>query len=125
MTIDGLVFIADFDDTSAANPVLERIVIGSNRLQGKLTADMASFSGMYNPALIGGAGTPVSQSREAVSPSPVTFNFNSDASRTSDMGLFFVLTMEGSKAGLQVVAGYDEATVKTLSPSPDEWWDSP
>jgi hypothetical protein len=127
MTIDGLVFIADFDDTASANPVLERVVFGSNRLQGALTADMASFSGMYNDALTGGGGSPVSVSRAALNPNngSITFNFNSNASATSDMGLFFVLTMEGARAGLQVVAGYDETALKTISPSPNEWWDAP
>ncbi|GAB6093754.1 hypothetical protein JCM14469_00060 [Desulfatiferula olefinivorans] len=127
MTIDGLVFIADFDDTAAANPVLERVVFGSNRLQGALTADMSSFSGMYNDALTGGGGSPVSVSRTALNPNngAITFNFNSNASAAGDMGLFFVLTMEGARAGLQVVAGYDETALKTISPSPNEWWDAP
>lgn len=122
LTIDGLVMIADFDDTSVANPVLERIVIGSNRLQGLLSADMASYSGMYNDALVGGSGSPVT-GLDRSNLGQTTFTFDSDSSQTSDMGLFFILTMDGAKAGLQVVAGYDENTVTAMSPG--EWWDSP
>jgi hypothetical protein len=122
LVIDGLVFMADFDDLSSSDPTLERIVIGSNRLQGTLSADMASYSGMYNDALTSGGGSPVSALDRAAL-GATTFNFNSNGSQTSDMGLFFVLDLTGSTANFQVIAGYDESTLSTLTDGP--WWDSP
>jgi len=123
LTIDGLVFIADFDDTSATNPVLERIVIGSNRLQGTISANMLSYSGTYNPAIALSGGSPTVYDKANLG--QTTFNFNSDGSPTSNMGLFFILDLgqSGSTPGLKVVAGYDETEIK--SGSIGTWWDSP
>lgn len=129
LTADGFVFIADFDDISSARPVLNRIVIGSNRLQGSLTADMSSFSGIYNDSLIGGLGSPISVSRVALNKNKetTTFNFNSDGSQTSDMGLFFILNLgqDGATPGIQVVAGYDETPLHDPNFGTGSWWDSP
>jgi hypothetical protein len=122
LTVDGLLVIANFDDLEAADPSLERIVIGSNRLQGTLTADMLSYSGMYNPALTGGSGERVIVPARA-DLGTQTFNFNSDASQESDQGLFFILNMRGSRPSVQVVAGYDSKTLAKTSP--DVWWRSP
>jgi hypothetical protein len=123
LSIDGLVFRADFDDLSAPDPVLQRIVVGSNRLQGNLAAEFASFSGIYNDILTGGAGSPVS-GLSRTSLGNVTFNFNSNAVPDSDSrGLFFILNTSGSNIGIQVVAGYNEHNIPTTSPGP--WWNSP
>lgn len=124
LVIDGLVFRADFDNLSATDPVLERIVIGSNRLQGAITTTLASFSGMYNDALTGGLGSPVTgYRREDLGTAPITFNFNSNASSDSSMGLFFILNTTSTNFGIQVVAGYDEKTISTTFH--DQWWNSP
>lgn len=122
LTIDGLLFIANFDDLLAADPKLERIVIGSNRLQGTLTANMLSYSGMYNPSLTGGSGDPVTVPART-DLGTQTFNFNSNASQSSDQGLFFILNMRGSRPSVQVVSGYDSKTLTATSP--DVWWHSP
>lgn len=129
LTADGFVLLADFDEISAARPVLNRIVIGSNRLQGSLTADMSSFSGVYNDMLTGGLGSPVYGNRTALNPNKqtTTFNFNSDGSQTNDMGLFFILNLgnDGAAPGLQVVAGYDEKSLNDSNFSGTTWWNSP
>ncbi|VVS91740.1 hypothetical protein [Desulfoluna spongiiphila] len=125
MDIDGLVFMADFDGTTND---LQRVVIGSNRLQGDLTATFNSYSGTYNNALVGGNWEAVDTSRELVTepsvpgdPTPsTTFAFNSDGYADKDMGLYFIINMEGPQQGIQVVAGFDEQSL-----TPGQWWDKP
>lgn len=122
LTIDGIVFRADFDDLSKADPVLQRIVIGSNRLQGSIKADFASFSGMYNDILTGGSGSPVTGLDRTNIGTGITFNFNSNAG--TDTGLFFILNTSSSNFGIQVVAGYNENNIPNSTP-PGPWWNSP
>lgn len=124
LEIDGLIFMADFNNLASPTPVLERIVIGSNRLQGSITTTLASFSGMYNDALTGGLGSPVTGYRRN-DLGAVTFNFNSNASADSSMGLFFILNTSPTNFGIQVVAGYDEKTLSTSPAFKDQWWNSP
>lgn len=125
LSIDGLVFRADFDNLSAADPVLQRIVIGSNRLQGTLAAEITSFSGIFNGLLTSDvtlAALAAGPDRRALG--NVTFNFNSNAVPDSDSrGLFFILNNSGSNIGIQVVAGYNEHNIPTAPQGP--WWNSP
>lgn len=126
LTIDGLVLMADFDNTNR----LQRIVFGSNRLQGDLTATFNSYSGTYNTALLSGGtwGEPTIAPLNRANLGQTSFHFNSDGDQTKDMGLFFILNMNdntaipGSQQGLQVVAGFDEKTLKAGTTS---WWDAP
>lgn len=122
LTIDGIVFRADFDDLSKADPVLQRIVVGSNRLQGAIKADFESFSGMYNDILTGGSGSPVTGLDRTNIGTGITFNFNSNAG--TDTGLFFILNTSASNFGIQVVAGYNENNIPTTTPA-GPWWNSP
>lgn len=122
LSIDGLVFRADFDNLSADDPVLQRVVIGSNRLQGNIAADFASFSGIFNDILTSGSALATGADRRALG--NVTFNFNSNAVPDSDSrGLFFILNTSGSNIGIQVVAGYNEHNIPTAPQGP--WWNSP
>ncbi len=118
LTIDGLVVIADFDDDNN----LKRVVMGSNMLNGKITAQMNSYSGVYNDKLITGnaTGYAVEQDRLPIGArdEDTTFNFN-------DTGLFFVLTnnpgISGTgRVGFRMVSGYDETNISSSS-----WWDYP
>jgi len=114
LTIDGLVFIADFDDTNT----LHRVVIGSNRLQGDVSADFTSFSGIYADALVTASlGDNPTLNRGALG--PTTFQFQSEEYK-QNMGMFFILNMDGPQPGVQVVAGFDENSLGT-----DPWWNSP
>lgn len=125
LVIDGLVFITDFDDLSKTDPVLERVIIGSNRLQGTISGNFSSFTGIYSSSLTGSGSPDAILDRSTVlSGSPVNFVFDSNASATSDKGLFFVLNMNPGNFGIQVVAGYDEKSLP-LSGSGTPWWDSP
>ncbi|VFQ45074.1 hypothetical protein MSL71_27310 [Desulfoluna butyratoxydans] len=125
MDIDGLMFMADFNGTTNE---LQRVVIGSNRLQGDLTATFNSYSGTYNTALTGGSWeaadltrAPVTEPATPGDPVPsTTFAFNSDGYADKDMGLFFIINMEGPQQGVQVVAGFDEQSL-----TPGQWWDKP
>lgn len=122
LSIDGLVFRADFNDLSLPDPVLQRIVIGSNRLQGNIAANFASFSGVFNDALTSDplvAALAAGPDRRSLG--NVTFNFNSNAG--TDSGLFFILNTSGSNLGIQVVAGYNEHNIPTAPQGP--WWNSP
>jgi hypothetical protein len=111
LVIDGLLFIAEFNDISSSNRELQRVVIGSNRLQGSITADFASFSGAYSDAVLSGGGAQIYRQPLGM----VTMNFDSSS---ADKGLYFVLTLTGSKAGIQVVA--DKNNIST-----GDWWNSP
>jgi len=120
MTIDGLVFIADFDKTTNQ---LQRVVIGSNRLQGDLTATFNSYSGAYNNALVVEnevAETTQDRSLIGALDMPTTFHFNSDGDPAKDMGMFFILNAKGPQQGVQVVTGYDEQSL-----TQGQWWDKP
>jgi hypothetical protein len=122
LSIDGLVLMAEFNDTSSPSPVLERIIFGSNRLQGSLKAEFNSFSGVYNDALLGNPAGAVYKNREAISPNPATFQFDSSA---GNMGLFFILNLNSTTGpALEVVAGYNETTLPDRIPT-GKWWDSP
>ncbi|WP_300673965.1 hypothetical protein [Desulfoluna sp.] len=114
MDVDGLVLMADFNDDNR----LQRLVLGSNRLQGDLSASFTRYSGTYNNALVGGNWEAVDLNRQPVI--PTTFNFDSDGYQEKNMGLYFVLNMEGPHQGLQVVAGFDEQSL-----TPGQWWDNP
>lgn len=119
LTVDGLVVIANFDDSKN----LERLVIGSNMLNGQITANMNSYSGVYNDNLIPGnaaAGTAVEQDRLPVGTpgDPTTFDFK-------NQGMFLVLTntpgISGTdRVGFRMVSGYDETTIGSSN-----WWDYP
>lgn len=127
--IDGVVLMADFSDgIGTSSQRLQRIIFGTNRAQGDITARMNAYTGVYNDALTGGTGTPVYLDRETVSgttaDSSTTFKFDSNISETQDMGLYFILSLEGEHPGIQVVSGYDEGTIKN-SFNQGEWWDSP
>jgi len=123
MTIDGLVLITDFD----AENNLQRLVFGSNRLQGDLSAFFNSYTGAYNDAiLVGGSGTGMTTLNRAAilnptnSALPATLRFDSNADASKDMGMFFILNVNSPQQGVQVVAGYDE---KSLTQG--QWWDKP
>ncbi len=123
MTIDGLVLITDFD----ADNNLQRVVFGSNRLQGDLSALFKSYTGAYNEALlVGGSGTGMTTlNRQAIlnpndPDAPATLRFDSNADASKDMGMFFILNVNSPQQGVQVVAGYDE---KSLTQG--QWWDKP
>lgn len=127
LTVDGLVFIADFDDLSLSDPSLERVIVGSNRLQGSLSAMISSYSGIYSNAVYGGGSPNTALSRYDLSSggtAQTTFEFNSDTSTTGDQGLFMVLNLNSSNVGIQVVAGYNENTIPDTSTG-TPWWDSP
>ncbi len=134
LSIDGLVFMADFEEGSLEdpnnnpNPKLERIVVGSNRLQGQLSAMITNFTGIYSSALTGG-GSPdtIRAIRGDLSNGGVdrtTFNFDSTS---VNRGLFLVLNVDSGNPGVQIVAGFNENSIPEVSPiSPSvPWWDSP
>lgn len=128
LVVDGLVFIADFEEgslNSGSTPVLERVVIGSNRLQGSISAILNSYTGIYSSALTGGGSPDAILSREnlagAGGTDRTTFTFDSNA--TGDKGLFFILNIDSSNVGFQVVAGYNEKNIPVTPSGP--WWDSP
>ncbi len=120
MKIDGLVFRAEFDDINSVDKKLNRIVFGSNRLQGHMVAMLNTFSGRYNKDLISGELTTSTYERDA-SLGLKSFYFNSNNNPDENMGLFFILTLTGSRPGFQVVAGFDETTVTPAG----EWWNTP
>ena len=120
LIIDGLMLVADFDSTNPTK--LQRVVFGSNYLNGTLSANMTSYTGCYNPGLIAGGTydtTPVAVADRS-NLGPTSFNFASNA--TQNMGLFFIMDMSGSKPSFQVVSGYDSKTLTTSNPV---WWKSP
>lgn len=127
LIIDGLVFMTDFDDLSSGDPTLERVVIGSNRLQGSFSAMISSFSGMYSSSLTSGGSPDTILSRYDLSAggtASTTFTFNSDTSTSGDQGLFLILNLDSSNVGIQVLAGYNENTIPSTSGG-SPWWDSP
>ena len=116
VVIDGLVFIVDFDASSN----LERVVIGSNRVSGDVSATMNQYSGVYNNLLTGGSDSPVNLLDGDVVGAPgdeTTFHFDSGS---NDMGMFLVLTNDAGKVGFQLVSGYNESSLVV-----GNWWDSP
>lgn len=131
MKMDGFVFKADFNenlDTSTTRPTLKRLVIGTNRLVGTMTAEnIASFTGIYNPLLSpastqGGAvltRTPLGKTSFGfASPSEET-----DANRKDNQGFFIVIAPEGDRSGIQVVAGYNELSISDGAFNTTDWWD--
>lgn len=128
LSIDGLVFMADFEEGSLdpnnnPNPKLERIVVGSNRLQGQVSAMITNFTGIYSSALTGGGSLDTIRVREDLSNGGLdrtTFTFDSTL---ENRGLFFILNVESGNPGVQIVAGYNETTIPTSPSGP--WWDSP
>jgi hypothetical protein len=126
LTIDGLVFMADFAEGSfdAGNtPALERIVIGSNYLNGTISGNISSFTGIYSSSVLTGGGSPDTVlKRENLS--DAEFVFNSTA--TNQQGLFLILNIDSANnnVGVQVVAGYNETNIPK-GPLGAPWWDSP
>lgn len=122
LKVDGLVFIADFDDINSQNRNLQTVVMGTNRIQGSVSATMNSYTGVYNDALTGGSGNPVYCSRTNLG--NTTFNFDSNISETENMGFFMIYTFDGVNPGVKFVSGYDENSIAS-SFSAGEWWDAP
>lgn len=125
LVIDGIVLMADFEEgTLGSNPKLERVIIGSNRLQGSISAMISSYTGIYSSALTSGGSPDTILRRFDPSNGGVdrtTFNFDSS---TSNQGLFFILNVDGSNTGVQVVAGYNEKNIPN-GPTGVSWWDTP
>lgn len=131
LEIDGLVFITDFKDGSfdqGATPELERIIIGSNRLQGSISGLLNSFTGIYSSALTGGGSPDTILNRENLAGTTgtdrTTFDFDSNSSLSGDRGLFLILNISNGSIGFQAVAGYNETNIPA-SPAGGPWWDSP
>lgn len=122
VTVDGMVFIADFDNINSSNRSLQTVVMGTNRIQGSVSATMNSYTGVYNDALTGGSGNAVYCNRTNLG--NTTFNFDSNISETENMGFFMVYTFDGVNPGVNFISGYDENTI-TNSLSAGEWWDAP
>jgi hypothetical protein len=122
ITIDGLVFMADFDNIHKTNRSLKTVILGTNRIQGSISANINSYTGVYNDALIGGSGIPVECNRKKLGDN-TTFNYNSNISEAENMGFFMIFSMDGTDPGLKFVSGFDEnSSINSLSVG--EWWDS-
>jgi len=122
LTIDGLVFIADFEEGSlGTSPVLERVIIGSNYLKGFISANISSFTGIYSSALTNGGSPDTVLNRANLS--DIEFKFNSNEAKQE--GLFFILNVDSSNPGIQIVAGYNEKNIPIGPTAGTPWWDSP
>ncbi len=126
LIINGLVMQVEFDDINAANKKLKRLVVGTNDMQGQLSADMLRTTGMVNTMT-----TTDSQARALGSTNPANSNplllkrdgFNSNWNNyvlnagDHDTGFWIILNFgngpngETDHIGWEVISGYDERAI--------------
>lgn len=134
LQMDGFVFKADFngDLGGAEKPSLKRLVIGTNRLTGDISANMKSFTGIYNSSIVADGASDPNANKPLIRQNlgEKTFNFGANYTTTEDQskneGFFLVITPEatGGNTGIQIVAGYNEMNIST-KPGGSEWWNTP
>ncbi|WP_027360398.1 hypothetical protein [Desulforegula conservatrix] len=124
MQMDGFVFKADFQDLGVEKPSLKRLVIGTNRLNGSITANLNSFTGIYNSALTDASDPNADKALVRQNLGEKTFNFDSGATevQAENKGFFIVITPEGEHPGIQIVAGYNEINIPNNGIGGGEWW---
>jgi hypothetical protein len=117
---DGLIFRAEFDDLDASNPVLQRIIVGSNFRQGNEFVHLHRLSGMVNPNLLAheqgrsaGNKTPYETTGSAMLArrDPYVENFRVNVFNLSDRdtGFWVAISNTGGHVGYELIAGFPEA----------------
>lgn len=123
LIINGLIMKVEFDDINSSNKKLQKVVFGTNDMQGELTADMYRTTGMINPLT-----TTDSQARALGDVNPANgnpfllkrdsfmANWNQQVYNASDHDTGFWITLnfgtgpdgETDHVGWEIISGYDE-----------------
>ena len=127
MIINGYIMKVEFDDINSDNRKVKRFIMGTNDMQGVLSADMYRTTGMVNPLLSTDAtlraqgntnpenGNPILLKRDSFLTNwddKLVFNASDN-----DTGFWWIFTLgtgpngETDHIGWEVVAGYDERAI--------------
>ncbi|MFZ5572852.1 MAG: hypothetical protein ACOZF0_20835 [Thermodesulfobacteriota bacterium] len=126
LIINGLIMQVEFDDINATDKKLKRVVMGTNDMQGQLSADMLRTTGLINPMT-----TTDSQARALASTNPADGNpllLKRDSLGSNwdnyvlnagdhDTGFWVILNFgsgpsgETDHIGWEIISGYDERAV--------------
>ena len=120
LVTDGLVIRTEFDDISASNKKLIRIMIGSNHMNGRISGDFTTTTGAVNPNILSGAsGT-----------DPIVMNRSSelqayDNMDIADSGFFIDINFDGNseERGIKTIVGYSESQAMDFTFSGGNWWE--
>jgi len=125
--INGVIMKVEFDDIDSPNKKVKRLIMGTNDMQGVLSADMLRTTGMVNPLLSDDAtlraqgstnpelGNPILLKRDSFLTNwddKLVFNASDN-----DTGFWWIFTLgtgpngETDHIGWEIVAGYDERAI--------------
>ncbi|MDY0362523.1 MAG: hypothetical protein RBR08_13800 [Desulforegulaceae bacterium] len=123
LTIDGLVIKADFVNLASSEPVLKRFIIGSNMLNGTISGNFDSFTGTYNPKLLGPDSAEPAQEylRHDLGEKKFTFKTSEDG---TNQGFFLILSPEAAHNGIHAVLGFSEGNAPNIT-DVSPWWNAP
>ena len=124
LIIDGLIIKADFDNLDSPNPTLNRLIIGTNRINGTISGNFKSFTGAYNPALTANTNDDSSAGSSYIRKNLAQMDFNFNSSNDDNQGFFLILSPVAAQNGIHAILGYSEGNIKTDF-NPNGWWDSP
>ena len=119
LVTDGLIFRAEFNDISAANKQLKRIIIGTNHMDGRISGTFTTTTGAVNPAVLNESGT-----------EPIVMNRDTDlqaynALNITENGFFIDINLDGNspERGVKTIIGYPESNAIDFTFSgTNNWW---
>ncbi len=128
--IDGMVFIVEFDDIKSSNKKLQRVIFGTNSLQGNVSANVNRATGMFNPSLANNDAIQYVQNQLGQTLNPILLKRDSFLTNFNDegytfegdhTGFFTCLSFSEQHKGVEMVWGYDESALTFDYKA--EWWD--
>lgn len=127
LIINGVITIVEFDDISSPNRKVERLVMGTNDMQGTISADMLRTTGMVNPMLSTDSTLRAQGDTNPESGNPILLKRDSFLTNwddklvfnasDNDTGFWWIFTVgtgpngETDHIGWEIVAGYDERAI--------------
>ncbi|MFO7559014.1 MAG: hypothetical protein R6X10_09315 [Desulfobacterales bacterium] len=123
MMINGLILKVEFDDINSSNKKIQKIVFGTNDMQGYMKADMNRTTGMVNPMTAAdttlhamGTSNPVNSDPILLKRDPFLSNYQDYIfnAEDNDTGFWMILNFgagpngETDHIGWEIVSGYDE-----------------
>ena len=118
LVTDGLIIRTEFDDISASNKKLTRIMIGTEHMDGRISGNFTTTTGAVHPDVVASSAT-----------DPIVMNRGSDLQSydhmdIADNGFFIDINFDGSspERGIKTIIGYSESQAMDFTFGGSNWW---
>lgn len=117
---DGLVIRTEFDDIDANDKKLNRIIIGSNNMNGRISGEFTTSTGAVHPEVVG----------DDTATEPIVMNRGAELQEhehldIADNGFFIDINFDGQspERGIKTIVGYQESQAVEFTFGGSDWWD--